>query len=555
MRQLFAASHALLAQLSSGYYRSNIGKQETLDLFGAIEQLQRHAGGFDPWSEVDDTGLPFMQALLRADRPLPLSWLEGWRLRNGVDCMFQCTDKAQHPVNYWMEERLLPSVTKDKGETGGAYLDKELVVAQWLVENSPDWDSVLASAWVERMASVSAKIAPKLQPLLEACRSRGIALGDQTRIPERWLSEGQLKARQEQSPGEMSGLLDAPVQCLSGRTRPLRELLGLRHHVRDGHEEAGLPGWLQEPSLPELPHRRRDALAKQWVLDPDISLDRARARLWACMREKPEVLDVLREMAETDAARADRIDAIVLARDPKGRTFGAFLGLNDIDTPLFSRPQWQPADELVASDGAGLIEQCLAHLVDSAPYKSAFRWSDKMDLDEEALGPAERRNEWIDAIIDHLAMPPYSHGGSSSLSKIAAALPDDRQRVRLEQAIGLNSFIRAANVKPHSGYPDAKQTRSLNESLFRMHPAIKSLLAQLQDIGLVLNLGTQEWRQWQAASGLDKLRTDPPSWMDGANRALFKEVCEVMDRRSLECEFERNAPLPEKAAARRAPRL
>lgn len=561
MRQFFATAHALNLQAhAGGSYRDHpIPTKEGLGLFEVIEQLQRAANALDPVAVVDESGLPFIQALLRAEKPLPLSWIEGWIERNGADTLFVGAKPDEQPLNYWIEQRLLPNLDSAIGR-------RTLALAEWLIVNSPDWDPARASRWTEKLRAVKASEADNVRPLIELCETRGLQVLDTTRCQERWLTSDQVGKWLASAPEQTTTLLSQPVSCLSGRVRSLGELLSLR----TGLEAVASYFPLEDTVKAELPHKRRDDLANRWILDTDISIDEARGRVWACFLDKPEALDVVFASYVRDKrdnpARADRFDQIMMARDQQGRSLTAYLEVNKQEHHVarLRNYGWAfPDDAFRAGDGAGLLEQCLFSELSSYRHgqgRSGFSYPSDRPIDATALGPVERFDGWVDLVIDTLSLPA-SHWGSGNTTlwgKVAEALPASPARARLSEALDLNRLNRALLIAPSNGhdYPNSdKESKNLNEQLERSITGLRPFLKNLKNNGLRLSVGVEEWRQWALQLGRAKKLESKPSWMGSSYHSFLKETCDFMDMRTLEQELERAAIPTDRVASPRGMRL
>lgn len=535
MRDFFATAHALNLQnvkIKTSRFQSKkhpVSREENLELFETLEQMIRHSGDFNANAVVDDSGLPFMQALLRAENPLPISWVKGWIDRAGMDSFFEGVPEDQKPINYWFEKRMLHLSNTIAGHP--PYDD--VPMATWLVINSPDWYPEKAAEWLEKLKAIDAKEITRFEPLIAAIEERGVSLKDPYRIPERFMTYAQLE-KNITSLSE-SGGLDVLVSCPSGAQRTLGQFLALQGYA-PARKIVDLN--IAEDELIPLPHGRRDELARKWVMSDDLSIDEARARFWAVILDKPEAVGVL--IADYwGSSNKKRFEEIVTSRDSHGRSLSAFLRNHEKENLLKQLTEYGLAnkEDFYAENGAGIIEQCLASAL-GLGYKYVFSYDSARALNEVDLGPVERYSLWSDYMVDQMV---FSGPTSSrrSLENLIDAMKESPEKQKMEEARCIQLFNRLVNIKPHNGYPDSKETGRLADEGRRILLDLNPKMEVLKQRPILLDIGVVDWRQWEASIGMEGLLNSKPLWMREDVYKKIVEFREIISIRVLERDLSR----------------
>lgn len=531
MRDFYATAHALLLQNEKlrGLNKHSISQDENLLLFESVEQWCSHAHGFDPLAAVDGTALPVMQALLRADAVVPVSWLQGWIERHGLNSMFE--GPGPTPLSYWMEDRLLKGLSSSPSKS-------VYEVAHWLIKNSPDhhWSEETGGLWVDLLKA--AKSSDQNESLIEAITDRGIKVADPKRCQDRWLGSDEIARMRRQAQTDPD-LLTQPILAPSGRTMSLADYFDIQS--QDYHSKS-------TQDLPTLPHGRRAELVNKWILDDEIDLDTARSRLWSTVKYKEEVPGMLRERwvlaikkGETDVA--ERCQAIFSAKDKQGRSLSAMAILGGDPRFHDCLKQWGVAEDfdLYGEDGAGLMEQCAPSLIGAGSYNSGFYFSSTHPLDGLAIGPPERIHIWLDPLIDKI-LPSNSlhhhgcHGVPHRAREIADAMPEGLDRDRLNQAVGISCFnamlVQCVDVSSDYGLSDKNKEakkRNRQEAINRLSVEVAQLRDVLRDNPLLISVGQEEWRQWDTVYKRSSLLKGSEL---GSSKELMSEVATLMAART-----------------------
>lgn len=447
-------------------------------------------GGFDPFLPLDiATDLPagsLVGASLLALRECDFDarFMDAWQARFGQESIFPAQGPC--PAAYWAQE-----VVGDLARNVEPGLPKKARVLSWVLDNAPA-DRIpvpLLEEIAHRLEGCRTALGmdPDLQALLDRIAPR---LADDPRRPvARWLPERVLAAQ------EMD--LDAPVIAASGRERPLRELMRLAMDLKPPAPETGLP---------ELPHRRLKELARDYILAPDVSLDTARARLWACVIEKPEVVFQLLDWhADPPSTRVlppesvDRIARVFRARDTHGRGLLAFLAVSRsldaremavriLDTGLLA-----PGDVLSAQ-GHGIAEQALVGLRgafrDDAFDRTAPKpWAIELFGRGAVLGPPDRLVAIAEDLID--AMLPGHHP-----HPLVKPLLDLVRLPSLEQAALWADLV--ITVRISATWLDQPRRQSAQESeATRLSALVDGIVEHARAHPGVLGIGRVEIRQWE----------------------------------------------------------
>lgn len=451
-------------------------------------------GGLDPLRPVK-AGYPIGAALLLADaHGFNAPFFDAWADRYGLASLFP---EHQAPVpQVWLEalsKQLELDCTTSAQVMAGP--------VAWILDRAPSGQ--LPSDLLDRLALAletqrnKSGMAPAFSGLLDRLASR--LSPDPRRPMARWLTQ-QALAAQDLDP-------DQPVCAPSGRERSLGELVRLAHPDR---EQAGTsPG-----ALPELPHRRLKELCRQYVLDERVPVETARARLWASLIEKPEVLDTLLDWHAGNGGQPgdpDRIAAIMKARDPLGRGLLAFLATHPARDPSTRSDQVKAilgAGLLAPSDvydrqGAGLIEQSLAAMrqnlrADPFEHPSFPAWIGTVLDPDAVVGPADRLPDLVADLVDGMIPGGYA-------KTQARVLHDLRPQPALAQAF---AWLKVAHAGQRanpvwtgtSGAARRRRDQAIDAARLELGVGLQELASLVGQEPGALAVGAAELRQWQAGA-------------------------------------------------------
>lgn len=428
---------------------------------------------------VGPHGLPFVHALLAHEPPVPVSWIEAWATWFGPHSVVW---EAPHgPAWAWIEQTAIQPF-----ETGKEVPTDVLQVATWLARNLTFGTApARISRWVNAIAGREAAHAGALT---EALRSHLLPeqAPDPQRCAERWLPASD----------NASVPTDRLVRCVSGRVRPLSYLLAYRN-PSTAHDPL-------DPALPALPHQRRDELIQHWILDPTVSTDVARSRLWAGLRAKPEIWEALQGrkrhlLKRNDAEAVARIDAVLAARDSKGRSLCGSLQVYSRSDARSLGNDLMGDDPSIAWDteGRGLMAQVLAGSPDGPWGRHSRlprpRLSQPLGKSEANawLGDPKHIGEWVDHVLDRSF--PGNFSGMALLEVGISLLEEGNERDRLVQALMLSNVLYGIRTLRATKVGDGNYTRNIHY----VSQAGLTLIEHLRDTPLCLDVGCEEWQQWR----------------------------------------------------------
>lgn len=448
-------------------------------------------GGFDPLTPLA-SGLPLGQALLSLDvvhfnEPL----MDEWISRYGQASVFSSASPSPAEV---LVQNLLKSLDSNLDASAG----RTAKVLKWVFEHGP-------------ASQVPTQLLPDLVSRLEAKRALGKTSAAENEVREKALELAGTGIDLSRPPSRwtLDGLtpdaLTHTVLCPSGRMRTLGELKELARSYPTDRESG-------QSRLPDPPHGRRLDLARYFVLDPNIDLEKARARLWSATKKNPSAAWTLLEWMEDPPKHspdcAQRIKDIIQAKDAHGRSYLGFLAaigrLGDGDDEHLARYLIDPSRNLLsASDisgpqGQGLVEQALVgvRLNEGGDafdgYLSVKDWVLERFGKEAYLGHESRVEALIDDLVDGLF--PQSHGNS-----MVNAVSELTQSPKLTQALLWSRFNQQLASPPQmsSGLPERRRKEIDSASAQRLGSVVSALVESMTNHPGVLAIGKPEWSQWE----------------------------------------------------------
>lgn len=459
---------------------------------------------FDPHRPLT-AGAPIGEMLLkRSTKHFNPRFMEEWIDQFGITSIFP-EAAGTRLVSHW-----IATIRKSLSSTYHGSAESDAPLLAWLLERAPasavPLDPLPAIADQLEKQRTSSGLKPAFQVLLDNVLRHAASQVDSARPPLRWLPSSVLLVQ----PIDLS----VPVVCPSGTVRTLKDLALLReapNHSPSAYRGAPASSDDSPSTIPQLPHGRKMELARDWMLDPDITIDTARSRLWACIEEKPEAIDQLMLWMKS-APRGHpefpaRIEEILRTRDTFGRGVMAWLACSNAETSARLMQHLgdligETTHDVLAADGAGLVEQLLTgrrlgFASDAFHGRDVSKWG-KLHLDAALIaGPFDRRDRIIADLID-VAIPFGIH--QSLMDTMSHAAPDPR----LEVAHAWSKLFEALRHPPieHSGLPGSGRGGRSRGNAYasnqrdRLVASIDRVLEAMTQYPGVLAIGTVEWRQW-----------------------------------------------------------
>lgn len=512
------------------YGRSGTTESQKQEAFLQMRGLVEGAGLYDPAAPVGESGLPLLQALIDNKN---VTWSPGWMdtLTHGGAVM---EAGGATLLQAWMDKRVVAHARQRYNHAA-----VNALTTKWLIEKTPEalWDPKKAGEWITALTGIED---PHLQIVSSDVRKRGCVESlPPEKTPARWSKSVTEVELAQLDPG-------APVLLPSGTVRTLDEMWTLRGMTPHGRR-LPVPTSLK---LENLPHKRRDDLALR-ALEPSLTIDEGRRRLWSAIREKSEVLDAFMQkgiFGKTEGIQA-RARQILDARDEEGRGIEVFL-LGTLRADSYEMTTRLPSKmerEFSYRDpkGRGIIEQVL----DSAERRS---WDTMMgrynfgNLEqsvaserltrEDILGASpEQQARAVNLLID-MQLPGGDMRDAVGLVNLVAT---DDEKARLRQAMLLSLAIKQTKeVFRDEGSSSSTASRTSAGAKVKFHEkVIQSWRAALTD-PIVLALDTTDWQQWKDLV-FRPIMGDKPHWLDEELLTQFEETIALGDSRFAMADLDR----------------
>lgn len=544
----------------------------------------------------DKDGLNLAQTIvLRHGKLLTCGHVDQWLSRYGQQSLFPDPSSSATLIGKYIDVHVVSRAPFIENASHVMTVNVESVrMATLLLQRAPAHHlppSSAMSRWLDllqraRWESVHEEEKQACAGLLQALQALAPA-EDPRRGMDRWCAIGTPPYDRTTSLAATANL-DKVVLCVSGCQRSLAELARL--------QAASIKPHGVQDALPRLPHGRRNELALSWVL-ADVDPPTRRARLWACLKEKPEVLDVL--LASQGAAGASRraqARQLLAMRDEKGRSVGAWLRVAGLYASHAARLADELAPEKVpAADGRGLVEQVLDAYVGASPEKpdcfAKIAWASPerdqsgqplpqfpvLDLPPESVaahrGPPDRLDALVSRLVDAIVSPVVFAAHRPGIAEDLAVhlhdlLDDTGHQARLREALVLAQAMRTTHLAlapASTDDPDlnssgfSRRTMAQQRQAIRLQRCKKHLVRWEQDLErepLHLRIGVEEWKQLCYGTVDDVLQgkiSTPSAAADCV--ATLRRVCALMEKRAIEADLLAAAATPATGIGRRRPGL
>ena len=472
-------------------------------------------------------GFPVGASLLRDPKvSFCRGFFESWKEKYGVQALFS---QGNPSVSQLWVARLVDALNSDLSYSA---TDSAQVLA-WVLPNAPEGqlDQDLARQAFEVLEADRRKKHPLSADLSDALsghfeRILGSAL-DPLRPPIRWSANAEDLNK--------GADLSMPVRLPSGKVRPLEEWVRLRS---PSHLFLEVPGE-KHSLLPDPPHGRRQELARDWVLDPKISLDEARARMWSATAKNPSSLWTLLEWLQEPPRKSpdypERLAKLFNARDALGRSFLAFLTTHRAgdseDREGISRYLLEhevvPASLIYGEDGSGLVEQVFQARRLGQPkdalgggLRPPEGWVTELYGGDVYQGPEDRRSNLEDDLADSLLTGSgYSW---TSLQGLGNLLPSEK--IRQAHLWGKVNQRLSTKLEVYN-LPKSRAREVTATACEVLRTSIESLVESIESNPGLLWIGEIEFAQFKSmlyAPILERSSLVPQEFLDIAHRGLEK---------------------------------
>jgi hypothetical protein len=479
-----------------GYYVSGGPTDEDRQTaYSQMEALVIGAGRFDVEALVGSKKLPFFVALTQNHViQISASWM-------AILTSHQKLENIQHNgkslLAMWMNGRIIPDL-RDPGRS-------DIDVAKWLLTNTADkqWDGNEAGEWAAKMEHVTRT---EMHNLLKIIINRGyVAKTNPSRTKLRWTGATDTAHATGISLVEM---VDMP----SGKQRELGDVWAGRAAMHARFDKTDR----QSLNKRELPHHRKDDLVP-WALDPALTIDEGRARLWSAIMEKEEVWGAFVKIGlkSKKAERNERAQTILNARDEEGRGIETILlQAQGPDWHVFkyTLPDFLKREVSFCDiHGRGLIEQKLdprhISLKDDMLSSMSFKGIDGKVSRQDLLGVSkEQQDSAVNLLID-LNIPGHHQEDEAIRAAINVATPGEAARLGQAAILGraINEAQRALLYNwGHSGSGHQNAANFKENVLRKWNEALEA--------PIVLDIDSADWQQWREMFLEPMLQSGQPSW-------------------------------------------